>query len=205
MTSYTENRSYPYPSSEREAANGAAASEALARAVQVDLDVLDAGYAAGLQRPLKIITLAADTGAVYGPSTEYTQPWDTISKIVLPSYFSSSSGEIAISATGAGWYFASYNLRLAPGGTVTLNSRYQMWIRHQKLTVTGTPYYDSQRFGDTWCGTTAVANHDNRISGVFRCEAGDKLIPYFMHGNAGSNVKVVAAATAFEVTRLRGL
>lgn len=204
MTSYTDNRRYPYPSSEREAGNGAAGTEALARAVAADLDTLDAGWALQSTRPVKILGLASTlTGFTNGVRSQiaFTQ----VNKVIQPAYFSSSISEMRVLVDG--WYFADLNFHAVPSGTVTVNARLQNWLNHYRPSTAGVLVHvdpGGERFGDTYW-PSATADCFNRVSGMFRAIAGDRFIIEMQHSNVGSTVNFPAVGTYLEVTRMCGL
>lgn len=203
MTSYTQNRGYPYPSSEREAGNGGRHSEALARAVAADLDVLDAGWVRQATRPSKIIGFPADSAGFSSGGTN-SLDFGTITTVVAPEYFNTANSEVRIATGGDGWYFANMNLRIAPTGAVTVNARTQLWVRHLRSNAGGTLVTQTERHGDTFWPSSTV-DLFNRASGMFRMIAGDRIWVYWTHANVASTVKVVAAGTYLEVTRVCGL
>lgn len=204
MTSYTDNRGYPYPSSAREAGNGGAASEALARAIARDLDTVDAGWALQATRPTKILGLAANiTNFVNG--VRQVVNFSQVNKIVQPSYFTTSTTEIRVLADG--WYRALLNFRGAPSGTVTVNARMENWLNHYRSDASGTLRHvepSGERFGETyWPSTTP--DLFNEVSGVFRMISGDRIWAELQHGNTGSNINIVASGTYLTVVRLAGI
>lgn len=200
MTRYTDNRRYPYPSSPREAGNGAAASEALARAVAADLDVLDAGWNVAPIRSTKIIGLSADSGGFSsGNRTSWTPT--TIVQTTGAAYTTATS-EIRVMQDG--WYEVNLNFAVAPTGALTVSSRLENWITHYRSNSVGTLITQSEREGDTYW-PSATANLYNRVSGMFRMLANDRIWVYWQHGNAASTVKVLAQGSTLQAVRVRSL
>lgn len=200
MTGYTDNRRYPYPTSAREAGNGGAASEALARAIAADLDVLDAGWAAAPVRSTKIIGLSADSGG-FGSGSQSSWTPTTVVQVTGSAYTTATS-EIRVNLDG--WYEANLNFAVAPTGALTVSSRLECWIRHYRNNAVGTLVTQSERFGDTYW-PSSTANLYNRVSGMFRMLAGDRLWVYWRHGNAASTVKILAQGSTLQAVRVRGL
>lgn len=198
MTSYTDNRRYPYPSSEREVGNGAAASEALARAVAADLDALDTAWALEPMKATRITNLSAD-GFGLGSGTD----WLLLMNQTVKSVGDWGGGAGALQINVPGWYYVGLNLHTAATGAVTGNARHIAFLRHNRTQGSGISKVIGERMGDAY--TTTGADVHNRISGMFRCVAGDRFLAAFQHTNTASTVKVVAAGTYVWGTRVCGL
>ena len=199
MTSYTDNRRYPYPSSEREAGNGGAHSEALARAVAADLDVLDAAWALEPTKTTKIANLSAD-GSGLGTGTDWTLLMNNVVKSI-GSWDTNNPAQLQVSAPG--WYYVTFNIHTVATGAVTGNARHICYLRQKRNNSAGITSTVDERFGDTY--TTSVVDVYNKTAGMFRCLAGDRFWCAFQHTNAASTVKVSASGTYLTGTRLCGL
>lgn len=199
MTDYTDNRRYPYPSSEREAGNGALHSELLARAVAADLDLLDAAWAQEPLKSTKIATLSAD-GSALSSGTDWTLLMNSVVK-VTGLWDTANPAQMQVSLPG--WYYIVFNLHTVATGAVTANARHLCYIRQKRNNTAGILSTVSERWGDTF--TTTGVDVYNKASGMFRMLAGDRIWCAFQHTNAASTVKPAATATFLSATRLCGL
>jgi hypothetical protein len=208
VTNYTKYRKYPYPSSEREVSNGAAQSEALARAVALDLDTLDAGWAAAPIRTSKILTLTTNGTAVAAGSTFIVQQFGTVGTTKgSAGLVSDGTGVRIADATAEGWYYANVNAELGITGTVTVPATFDVMIQHLKLNGSGAlvePAANGERIGNVFT-STSNATLDNRISGIFRMTLNDRLWFRWKHGNTGSTARINQSLSVFEVVRLSPL
>lgn len=185
MTGYTDNRGYPYPSSEREAGNGGLHSELLARAVARDLDPVDAAWAAGVNRDTSTMTRGADLSAYFNSNQVISVPFDTLEH--------GSTGATLIASVGsgtfippkgwAGWYHFSVVVHTVASGTVTANVRHRVGIARM-----GNLYNTFQDKEVRWCDTFQPPSGDiyNAVEGVMHVEYGDTIEARYYHLNASS-------------------
>jgi hypothetical protein len=208
VTSYTKYRKYPYPSSEREVANGAVHSEALARAVALDLDTLDAGWAAAPIRTSKILTLTTNGTAVAASSVFIVQQFGTVSSTKgSAGLVSDGTGVRIADATAEGWYYANLNAELGITGAVTIPATFDVMIQHLKLSGSGAlvePTANGERIGNVFTSSSSITL-DNRASGIFRLTVNDRLWVRWKHGNAASTARINQSLSVFEVVRLSPL
>jgi hypothetical protein len=195
VTSYTTNRGYPYPSSEREGGNGGLHSELLARAVAADLDVVDAEWAALLQRPSIILSMTSDltglsTGGIYGVSMS------TVDKQVGTDVVYSGTG---VRAAKPGWYHITAQLRSKASGTITAAAQHRVQLEHVK------PVYGSLATVQMYYTETFQAGSlDNylMIDVVVHLLLNEEVRMRFFHTNTGSTATVVAAGTRLTAAQI---
>jgi len=191
VTGYTPNRGYPFPSSERETGNGAAATEVFARAVAADLDVIDAGWATELQHSTIVLTIASDltplgSGGLYGVSM------DTVVKLTAGVGLKFSGAGIGVATDGDGWYHITGQCHSKANGTITAGAQHRVQLEHLGAEyggfVTKRMYYsESFQAGSLDMYTT--------IEAVVHLVAGDEVRMRFFHTNTGSDARVVVAGT----------
>jgi hypothetical protein len=206
VTSYTKYRRYPYPSSEREVGNGAAASEALARAVALDLDTLDAGWAAAPVRTSKILTLSAN-GTAGGVNVLSSITFNTVSTTKGSAGLASDGTGLRITdQTAAGWYYVNINAEMQATGAVTVNAKFELWLQQLRSNGAGTLVvpWNGERLGNTYYSTTTPAL-DNRVSGMLRLEVGDRVWCKWRHTNAASTARINQAQTIMQAVRVSPL
>jgi hypothetical protein len=206
VTSYTKYRRYPYPSSEREVGNGAAHSEALARAVALDLDTLDAGWAAAPIRTSKILTLSANSSAV-GTNALLSISFDTVGTTKGDAGLSSDGTGIKIvSASAQGWYYVNVDAQMQATGAVTVGSKFELWLQQLRSNGAGTLVvpWNGERLGATHYATSNAAL-DNRVSGMIRLELNDRVWCRWRHFNSGSTSRINQAQTIFQAVRVSPL
>lgn len=195
MTSYTDNRGYPFPSSPREAGNGGLHSELLARAVAADLDVVDATWAGLLQRSSINLTLAADITPI-SASGLATVFMDTVEKQVGPSLVHTGIA-IGVTETGGGWYHITGQVHSKANGTITADAQHRVQIEHTYpllgLIATKRMYY-SETFQSGTVDMYAA------IEVVLHLAYGEEARMKFFHTNTGSDARVVAANTRLTAT-----
>lgn len=200
MTSYTDNRRYPYPSSAREAGNGGLHSELLARAVAADLDNLDAAWAAEPTKATKIANLSADTGG-QGTGSDWTVQMNNVVKSTGP-WDSNNPAQMQVSLPG--WYYVALNLRTDCTGAITVNAQHVCWVRLVRNNAAGVTATIEERYAATY-QPSATAGIYNRVGGMFRMLVGDRIWAAYRHTNTGSTVKVTASGTYLSATRMCGL
>lgn len=206
MTSYTRYRKYPYPSSEREVGNGAAASEALARAIALDLDTLNAGWAAAPIRTSKILTLSAN-GATQSSGSLLSISFNTVSTTRGSSGLSSDGTGIRITDSSAeGWYYINVNAQMQPTGTVTVNAKFELWLQQLRSNGAGTLVvpWNGERLGNNYYSTTNPAL-DNRVMGMIRLQLNDRVWCKWRHTNTGSVARINQAQSIMQVVRVSPL
>jgi hypothetical protein len=198
MTSYTPNRDYPFPSSNREAARGGTHSEALARAVAADLDVLDAGWAAELTKPTVMIALSADqTG--YTPNNETPILFTTTEKSTGVGIIAGQT--ITVSTLGQGWYHVTGCTCAGASGTITANARHRLSLAVYKFQY-GNQVDVDVRYSETY----QAGSQDcyNTLDSIMYLAPGLTLTARYLHSNTGSNVTVKTGMTRLCATRLFG-
>lgn len=206
MTSYTKYRKYPYPSSEREVGNGGAHSEALARAVALDLDTLDAGWAAAPLRTSKILTLSAN-GSAQSSGSLLSISFNTVSTTKGNAGLTSDGTGIRITdPSAAGWYYVNVNAQMQPTGTVQVAAKFELWIRQLRSNGVGTLVvpWNGERLGATFYATTNPAL-DNRVAGLIRLEYNDRVWCYFRHTNTVSTARINQTQSIFQAVRVSPL
>jgi hypothetical protein len=205
VTSYTRYRRYPYPSSDREAANGAVHSEALARAVALDLDTLDAGWANGAIRTSKILTMSADSLALSsgGP---YAVNFNTVNTTKGSAALIADGLGLTVGSGAEGWYYVTCTARLQPTGTVTVNAKFEMRLQHMRTNSGGvlTLRPNGERYKFTYYATTTAAL-DSEVGGLFRLQVGDRIWMRYAHTNTGSTAQIKAANSVFSAVRVSPL
>jgi hypothetical protein len=201
VTSYTDNRRYPYPSSDREASNGALWSEFLARAVAADLDVLGVGWAAEPSKDTIIVGLSADSAA-FGTGAPFTVLTNQVNKQV--GTWGATPSRAMVGTGQDGWYLAILNTRVDATGTVTVNAKHTAYLRQMRNNSAGITSVYSERRGDTYTPTSTASIY-NETGGIFRMLAGDQFWLAYEHTNTGSTVQLKAAHTFLSVTRLADL
>lgn len=190
MTSYTRNRGYPYPSSEREAGNGGLHSELLARAVAADLDLIDAGWAAELQRPTIIAGLSGNSGNLIA-NTAPTLNLNTVEKQV-GSLLTLSGLGLVVAEGGNGWYHLTCQVHSQAVGAITADAQHRAQIDHSEtlygtITTKRMYYFESFQSGSLDMYTMGEA--------VVHLTVGDAVRLRFFHTNAGSDARVLQSGT----------
>lgn len=190
MTSYTRNRGYPYPSSEREAGNGGLHSELLARAVAEDLDGIDAGWAGLLQRPTLVLSIFADQTGLSNNAL-YSVFTDVVDKQVGTALESSGVG-MRVAKGGDGWYHITGQLHSRAEGAITADAQHRMQLEHiipqyGNLATYRMYYYESFQSGSLDMYTMGEA--------VVHLTYGQEIRMRFFHTNTGSTGRVVVAGT----------
>lgn len=195
MTSYTRHRGYPYPSTDREMGNGAVHSEELARAVARDLDVVDADWAAELQKPTSILTRSADISAYFNANQELSVPYDTVEHASTGVGLTASpgSGSFFVPAGAAGWYHFMASLRTIASGTVTAAARHRLAIVRQ-----GNLFNTFQTIESRPVETYQATGQEvyNTVECVMHVDPGDSVIVTYFHVNA-SNMTMRSAMSRF--------
>lgn len=201
MTSLTRYRRYPVPSNQREYGNGGLHSELLARAVALDLDVLDAAWAAELLDSTLINTLASDlTGISSGDS--YWVLLDTVERFTNgePGLLNAASEVNIGTPDGGGWYDFSVTLHVQSAGAITVNARHRMECRIYRPEFGTFTIIDSFNQEEYQTGSQDIYLNVGFCAGL---GYGDFLVPVYSHTNAsGANVK--AAATRVSATKICG-
>lgn len=185
MTDYTKNRSYPFPSSDRETGNGGLASELLARAVARDLDEVDTDWAAELQRRSAQMTRSADLAAYFASSQTLSVPYDTLEHASTGLGISTSlgSGSFFALAGRGGWYHFSASVHTLASGTVTANARHRMSIARY-----GAQFNSFQLKQARYCETYQPSGSEifNSVEAVFHVDPGDTIQVDYFHLNASA-------------------
>jgi hypothetical protein len=198
VTSYTRNRGYPYPSSEREAGNGGLHSELLARKVAQDLDAVDAAWAAELQKPTAQLTLAVDRVDYFPANQDAGAPFDTLehASTGVGLTASTGSGNFFMAKGAAGWYHFSASLHTAAAGVVTAGARHRM-----SIVRLGNLYGTFQTKEARYCETYQTASSDvfNSLECVMRVEPGDTIQVNYLHAN-GSGMTAKGTGCRFSGT-----
>jgi hypothetical protein len=207
MTDFTKYRRYPYPSSEREVGNGAVASEALARAVALDLDTLDAGWAAAPIRTSKILTPSANGSAVVAGGSYLVQQFATVAATKGSAGLASDgTGLRILDASAEGWYWVNLNIEMAITGTVSIPAGFDVVLQQLRANGAGTLVVppNGERYGNTF---TATSNStlDNRVSGVFRMQVNDRMWVRWKHGNGASTARINQSQSILQAVRLSPL
>lgn len=207
MTSYTKYRRYPFPSSEREVGNGAAHSEALARAVALDLDTLDAGWAAAPIRTSKVLTLSANSTAIVNGGGQTLISFNTVGTTKGSAFLTNDGIGVKVTDPAAeGWYYVNVNAEMQPTGTVTVGAKFELWLQQQRANGSGSLVVpaNGEKLGSAYYATTNPAL-DNRVAGVFRLVVNDRVWLRWRHTNTGSTARVNQAQTIMQATRLSPL
>lgn len=191
MTGYTEHRGYPYPSSERETGNGGLHSEQLARKVAGDLDVIDAGWAAELQRSSIILSLASDVSPLIANAL-HTVALTTVVKQTTGLGLAVDNIGLTVAKGGAGWYHFTAQTQSKANGAITANAQHRIQLDHIHQA------YGGLVTSQTYCTESFQAGSGDMflmVDAVVHLSYGDKMWLRFLHGNTGSDGRVVAAAT----------
>lgn len=185
MTGYTDNRGYPYPSSERETGNGGLHSELLARGVARDLDTVDAAWAAGVNRDTSTLTRNADLAAYFNANQVLSIPFDTLEHGSTGATLVASvgSGTFTVPKGWAGWYHFTLAVHTVASGTVTGNARHRVGIARM-----GNLFSAFQDKEVRWCDTFQPAAGDiyNSVEGVMHVEGGDTIEARYFHQNVSA-------------------
>lgn len=186
MTSYTRNRGYPYPTSEREAGNGGLHSELLARRVARDLDTVDAAWAGELQKPTAQLTKTGDLVGIFNANQDFIALFDTLEHASTGvGLVVSGGGSTFFLPLGsvAGWYNFSSSLHTVATGTVTAGARHRM-----SIVRLGNLYGTFQTKEARYCETYQAAGSEvyNSLECVMRVEPGDTVQVNYLHANASS-------------------
>lgn len=193
---YTSSRGYPYPASERETGNGGLHSELLARAVARDLDVVDAAWAAELQRPSATLTRSTDSAGYFNANQDLWVPLDTLEHASADTRLVASTGAGAFSVTAPGWLHFSASLHTVASGTVTAGARHRMAIIRL-----GNLYGTFQTKETRYCETYQTTGSEvyNSVEGVMHVDVGDTVQLNYFHANA-STMTLRAAGTRLSAT-----
>lgn len=201
MTSYTDNRGYPFPASEREAGNGGLHSELLAVAVQRDLDDLDTQWAAEMQHSTVNLVLTADRLSLV--NGDVNQP------VLLDTFEHNSSGlglftfggmqQLQVARGGDGWYHVTAALRAGASGTITAGARHSLRAR-----VTGTKFSTSYTVREDLVDTyqSGTADISITLESVMYLAFGQSLGLWYYHTNVGSTMTARVAGTSLAATLL---
>jgi hypothetical protein len=199
MTGYTRNRAYPFPSSERETGRGGTHSEALARAVASDLDVLDAAWAGEQAKLTAILSLGSDQTGIPA-NTEFGVSFSAAEK-TPNSAFMAIGQAVFCKAAGAGWYHVTGCTRAGASGTITANARHRMSLATYQFKYGNVSDIDV-RYSETY----QAGSQDcyNTLDAIMFLDATRTLEMRYLHSNTGSNVSVKAGMTRLACTRLMG-
>lgn len=199
MTSYTPNRGYPYPSSDREGARAGTHSEAMARGVAADLDVLDAAWAAELAKLTAIINLSSNQTGLTA-NTEFSVSFNAAEK--TPNTALMVVGQaIFCKAAGAGWYHVTGATRAGASGTITANARHRMSLATYRFKY-GTVSDIEVRYSETY--QTGTQDCYNTLDTIMYLDETRTLEMRYLHSNTGSTVSIKSGMTRLCATRLFG-
>jgi hypothetical protein len=200
VTSYSRNRRYPSPSSDKELGNGGLASEVFARAVARDLDRVDAGWAAELQHPTATMTLSADQAGYFLASNDQVIPFDTLEHAstgvgLVPQ---AGAGSFTVVKGGDGFYSFTVAVHTVASGTVTANARHRVSI-NRNGNLYGAFQTKNVFYAETYQQTGVEIYL--ALETVARLEYGDTVESHYFHVNA-STMTFKASASYFTATRL---
>lgn len=203
MTDYTQNRAYPFPSSERETGNGGLHSELLARAVAADLDQIDADWAGEMQRSTLLLSLAADVTGLFN-GNDNSLDLETVDKQTtgLGAYSSPGFDLVRVRPGGEGWYHVVASLRTRAEGAITANAQHRLILE-----VTETKLGAIVSRDKIWVTSFASGSTDvyNQMEAVFYLGKGDQLYMKYLHYNTASTCRAVATGTRLAVTKIVGV
>lgn len=199
MTSYTQNRAYPYPSSEREAARGGTHTEALARAVASDLDVLDAAWAAEQAKLTAILSLSSNQTGIPA-NTEFGVSFNSAEK-TPPTSLMTIGSSVFCKAAGAGWYQVTGCTRAGASGAITANARHRMSLVTYRFQYGNVADIEA-RYSETY--QTGSQDCYNTLDAIMYLDGTRTLEMRYLHSNTGSTVSIKSGMTRLAVTRLFG-
>lgn len=201
MTLYTKNRGYPYPASEREAGNGGLHSELLARAIQRDLDDLDAAWAAELQHSTVNLIMTGDHGGYVANSVDQNVLFDAAehgSSGLGLNNFGAGQQTLSVARGGDGWYHVTGSLRAGASGTITAASRHSARLRIQEFKF-GQAQEVNLDLVDTY--QSGSADISITVESILHLSRGQELALAYFHNNA-SDMIVRQVGTGLAATQL---
>jgi hypothetical protein len=206
VTLYSRYRGYPYPRDAKEAGNGGLHSQLLAEAVERDLGVLDAGWAAEADRPTLMATKNGDqTGIGSGLSGATSLDNWTVEKLTGPTIFPSLTGTFRPNPGMGGWFHVSLTMRTKASGTVTADAVHRIGLRTFRVSAIGN--YDTIETRWSQSFQTGSADMYNELNLVVYLTYTLPCRPYFQHTNTGSTATVVGSGTGgtrISFTRILG-
>lgn len=203
MSKYTSNFDLPYPASRREMANGALASELLARAADREISALDTAWAAELQKPTSILVPTANVTGM---------PYDTDNSLFISGAIQKSVGgsfstqfpkpSTPTVASTSGWYHVALASEFEAEGTINSGSYRRMWVDIGDVDpVYGIKVKDRFYTQDS---QTAGGQVNLGLEFVAFLTAAMVMRIYFRHGNTSSTVKMNITRTMWTLSRIAG-